>query len=189
MWLATKQGFFSVVQHRDNPEIMLVRARSKKDLECLLALAQECELEMPAIVETPTSDYACRLFVERETWESLAIALVMGIDYPNFKAAVHGDPARDQAYMQMWSAMRTFQDKQRPGWRQPQFAWTEPEWGYWPNGDLVQQAAEDELMTNCPSCGELVMDDEMDIDENGNSMCLDCRYGLYGAVPDYDESE
>ncbi|MCA9936541.1 MAG: hypothetical protein H6662_15470 [Ardenticatenaceae bacterium] len=167
MWLATKIGFFSVVAHRDDPKTVLVRARVTEDLMQLQDLGVEMGLEMPPIAETPEADYCCRMFMNRDTWQLLATRLADGIDYPNFKAAVHGDPARDQAYMQMWSAMRSFQDRKRP---QP--AWEEPAWDYWREGpDVAQLAAEDALMTTCPSCGGLVGNDEID-EELG--VCFDC---------------
>lgn len=114
MWLVTKHGFYSVVAHRDDPDLMLVRSRCRQDLEqlrCLSLDLAEIDLDVPEIVETPAADYACRIFMPRDTWETLATVLAMDIDYPNFKTAVHGDPERDAAYMQMWSAMRRFQQQ------------------------------------------------------------------------------
>jgi hypothetical protein len=35
--------------------------------------------------------------------------IVSSIDYGNFKEAVHGEPDRDVAYMQVWSVMNGFQ--------------------------------------------------------------------------------
>lgn len=114
MWLVTKHGFYSVVAHRDDPDLVLVRGRCRQDLEQLRSLSlelAEIDLEIPEIVETPDADYACRIFMPRDTWETLAAILAMNIDYPNFKSEVHGDPERDAAYMQMWSAMRRFQEQ------------------------------------------------------------------------------
>ena len=35
MWIASKYGFYSIVQTRENKEQFMVRARAKKDLENL----------------------------------------------------------------------------------------------------------------------------------------------------------
>lgn len=36
MWIAATSGFYSIVQHRDFPDQVLIRARVKKDLESFL---------------------------------------------------------------------------------------------------------------------------------------------------------
>lgn len=112
MWLMTKYGFYSVVQHKADPDMVLVRARAYTDLDNLLGLAIECEIDaadLPPIIETLDADYAYRLFMDREVWETLALALASEIDYPNFKAAVPGDTRRLQAYHRIWAEMAQYQ--------------------------------------------------------------------------------
>ncbi|MCB8988116.1 MAG: hypothetical protein H6661_10255 [Ardenticatenaceae bacterium] len=111
MWLATKFGFFSVVAHRDDPDLVLVRGRSRDDLEQLRGFAEGRDVDVPEIVTSLWGDYCCRIFMPRAAWEHLGAALTADIDYPNFKQQVHGDPERDAAYMQMWSIMRRFQEQ------------------------------------------------------------------------------
>jgi len=132
MWLVTKYGFYSVVAHRDDPDVMLVRGRCRDDLETLRGFGQGRGIRMPEIVTTDGSDYCCRLFMPRRDWEQLGAALTVEIDYDNFKQQVHGDPLRDAAYMQMWSTMRRFQEqKLDPDAYAPvRPAWTEPGWDY-----------------------------------------------------------
>jgi len=111
MWLATKFGFFSVVAHQDDPDLVLVRGRSRDDLEQLRGFAEGRDVDVPEIVTSLWGDYCCRIFMPRAAWEHLGAALTADIDYPNFKQQVHGDPERDAAYMQMWSIMRRFQEQ------------------------------------------------------------------------------
>ncbi len=113
MWLATKYGFFSVVAHQDDPDLVQVRARSRADLGHLRGFAQGRGIPIPDIVMTPANDYCCRIFMTRQSWTQLGGELATEIDYPNFKEQVRGEPLRDAAYTQMWSAMRTFQIQQR----------------------------------------------------------------------------
>lgn len=113
MWLATKYGFYSVVAHHDDPDLVQVRARSRADLEHLRGFAQGRDIPVPDIVMTPANDYCCRIFMTRRSWTQLGGALATEIDYPNFKEQVRGEPLRDAAYTQMWSAMRTFQIQQQ----------------------------------------------------------------------------
>ena len=58
MWVATTQGFYSVVAHRDEPDKLLVRARTREDIETLRE-------QIPALAQ-----------------------LVTDLDYDNFKNAV-----------------------------------------------------------------------------------------------------
>ena len=38
MWLMTTRGFYSVVEHRDDADRLLVRARTREDIEALAGL-------------------------------------------------------------------------------------------------------------------------------------------------------
>lgn len=61
MWLITTQGFYSVVAHRNRPDILLVRARAHADIEALRD--QILDLEP---YEDPRADYRWRTEVSRE---------------------------------------------------------------------------------------------------------------------------
>lgn len=107
MWLFCKSGFFSAVQHSNQPGLIHVRARFAGDLE---RLCQAHEVT-PAITHTPGNDYAYRMDFPRAIWADIAQAEAEAIDYENFKAAVHDHSARDHAYMDCWYALRNAQDK------------------------------------------------------------------------------
>ena len=96
MWLFTKYGFFSVVCARQgdgsygNPVDtgrMMVRARASEHLENLKARFPE-QLGGCEIKKTEHTDYACRLFVEKAVWVTIAAELAEETDYYNFKSAV-----------------------------------------------------------------------------------------------------
>ena len=107
MWLFTTQGFYSVVAHRDEPSKVLVRTRSREDLDALRQQIAGLEL-----IEDPSADYRYRAVVEREEWEVAASALVAAIDYPNFKSAVAERQGSRRAgfYGEVWRVMRELQD-------------------------------------------------------------------------------
>ena len=101
MWIFTVEGFLSVVQHRDDHDKVVVRARNRTALESISsALGVD-------IKTTPSADYPCRVVITREQMANLAAAFVREIDYDNFKNAAHslGDKRYDRALMQVWSAM------------------------------------------------------------------------------------
>jgi hypothetical protein len=109
MWIFTRIGFFSAVENTQDPATLLVRARVRADIEHLADRLREqgCPCE---VRETPDRDYRWRLIVPKAVFAEVVGALAAGIDYPNFKDAVHEGTSRDRAYMRVWSAMRDIQD-------------------------------------------------------------------------------
>lgn len=107
MWLFSKAGFISVVKHRDQPGMVMVRARLKEDIEAIRTLLDESDATAWQV--TPDADYRFRLVCSQKAFAAVAAKLVSQIDYDNFKNAVHGNPVRDRAYMRCWSAMNEAQ--------------------------------------------------------------------------------
>ena len=106
MWLITTRGFYSVVQHHDDPEVFLVRARARVDLEALIELLPSLE-----IVENAGSDYRFRAFVPRDVWQRAVLQLIAEIDYGNFKNAVaeRAGYGRASVYSEVWTTMLRLQ--------------------------------------------------------------------------------
>lgn len=104
MWIFTKQGFYSVVQDFRDPSMLLVRARTRDDLERLSGGLRG----RPDILTTPDADYPYRLLAAREDFASWLASSAAAVDYTNFKAAVAQSmgPARSGLYGKVWSAMR-----------------------------------------------------------------------------------
>lgn len=100
MWLFLSDAYLSVVQHRDDPGKLLVRARIKGDIERAL----------PGVKaeETPSADYRFRAIVARGEFAARLAAIAQAIDYDNFKASVP-ERARHDVYMKIWSIMATEQ--------------------------------------------------------------------------------
>ncbi len=80
MWLFTNNSFISVVQHRDKPDSVLVRARQAEHISALFP-----DKEIHA---TPDADYAFRIFItKQELKEVLNNYIDDKLTYPNFKSA------------------------------------------------------------------------------------------------------
>lgn len=106
MWVFAKTGFVSIVAHRDNPNHLLVRARVRQDLENFReTISPEVTHGIGDVIETPEADYRWRCTISRAAVADGLVHLALGMDYDNFKNAVHGEPARDRAYMDVWGAM------------------------------------------------------------------------------------
>lgn len=106
MWLATKHGFYSIVQ-KDQGSYH-VRGRVRQDLQNLLQLIGK---DLP-IHEWVTADYKYRVIVGKEDLGEIMAALTSSLDYPNFKAKIASLPGQRQklrAFHQIWSIMAALQ--------------------------------------------------------------------------------
>jgi len=92
MWLFTPEGFFSIVEDMDAPGRLMVRSRTRQDLERLTRLLKEttalseCPFEIEA---TPDRDYAWRFRCSKDEWSYALAFLGKAIDYSNFKDEVY----------------------------------------------------------------------------------------------------
>lgn len=114
MWIATKLGFYSIVQTRDNKQLLMVRARAEKDLINLKNRVSV--LRNHEIHRTPDADYRFRLIVTREELHELIQILANEIDYPNFKDKIHEIPDQKDKltyYSKIWSTMYDYQKNQK----------------------------------------------------------------------------
>jgi hypothetical protein len=112
MWIFCKLGFFSAVQHRDKPDILLVRGRFGGDLERLLSsLSPEDRDVCSAVAETPNADYLYRLEMPKRVFAKAVGEIAEEINSDNFKDSVHegNRSPRDLAYIGCWSELRTGQ--------------------------------------------------------------------------------
>ena len=106
MWLATKHGFYSIIQKEQG--VYYVRARVRRDLENLL---QVCGLDSEVHV-WPTADYRYRIIIGPEELLRVVVALTATLGYSNFKGCVAQQPdQRDKlgAYHEIWATMSNFQ--------------------------------------------------------------------------------
>jgi hypothetical protein len=110
MWLFTTDGFYSAVQHRDDPGLLMVRARKEVDLVNLRKALTPTGITL-VIHHTPDADYAYRMVVPRTTWVRYLTHATMELDYPNFKDAVAQRQGLERAdiYHDVWSVMWEFQ--------------------------------------------------------------------------------
>ena len=109
MWVASKHGFFSIVQK--GPNEWHVRARVKQDLENLFRAADYRRIDL-SIKEWPKADYRFRVIVGKAVVAKLFVALAESIDYKNFKEQIGDLPDQKDklsAYGNIWSMMYHFQ--------------------------------------------------------------------------------
>lgn len=113
MWLFTPVGFFSIVKadakaaalHGD---VLVVRARFRKDLETLIDRYIKPDLEdTHEIEELVQRDYPYRIYVDHVVLGSIMEQLVTEIDYTNFKNEVTKRQGHDRhaLYSEVWHVM------------------------------------------------------------------------------------
>jgi len=102
MWIFAREGFLSIVQHRDHEELLVVRGRFRGGIE---ALFPDAEVE-----ETPKADYRYRTIVQKGAAARRIAEAVLGIDYENFKGSLD-DLARHDTYTDVWAVMLRAQEQ------------------------------------------------------------------------------
>ena len=101
-WYINTDGFFSVVQNKDDHDTLLVRVRRRDDLE---RLNKRFKKPFP-ILEWKGADYPYRIILEKTLWAKYVSEMALNIDYGNFKATIPvGDYSREAAYHYVWLAL------------------------------------------------------------------------------------
>lgn len=108
MWLFTETGFVSAVQHRDNPDLLVVRGRDRISLEPLAGSAQT------DITTNATSDYPYRTIVSKDLFNTWVSQQIDFLDYPNFKNQVAATRGKKFAHTlgSVWSTMLNAEDEE-----------------------------------------------------------------------------
>ena len=102
MWIFTNDSFVSIVQHRDDPDTLLVRGRFKGDAARFLGVPQHHEIELTA------ADYRWRVITNRATVEKAILRAVRAVRYPNFKDSI-ARAWRKSIAMRVWSILAAAQ--------------------------------------------------------------------------------
>lgn len=104
MWIFTNNAFFSIVEDRDNTDMVVVRARVQGDLQRAFGNDHE-------IIESEDSDYRFRAFLNREYVANTIKNNIMNIDYDNFKNSIaKDDKTRKSYYHDVWDVMNRWQE-------------------------------------------------------------------------------
>lgn len=108
MWIFLSNSMLSIVADRNDPSMLLVRARRKGDIGRVFDGVKE--------KVTRAADYRYRASVERERVSEVIARRVLSIAYENFKGSTR-EHHRHDAYMGVWLVMRRYQDDEKPNRR------------------------------------------------------------------------
>jgi len=105
MWVFLNDAFFSIVQHREDKDTVVVRARVEGDLEKAFGFQHE-------VTESEDSDYRFRIFLNKEYVSNVMKQKVLDVDYVNFKDSINKkDINRKSYYTRVWAVMNDWQEK------------------------------------------------------------------------------
>ena len=108
MWIFTSTGFVSAVVHRDDPDLIVVRARDRESLEPLIARTNA------EVNPWEGSDYAFRIVMPRTEFTAWVAEQAYAIDYPSFQTSAAGRRGGGfvKALGKVWRVMFDFQELQ-----------------------------------------------------------------------------
>lgn len=157
MWVFTSGGFVSAVQHRDNEDLVMVRARDRQSLETMLegveltGAADGEVFDRPEIVSVP-GDYRWRVTVSKATFVLfLQFEVLNYLNYDNFKDALSASRGKiyHDAAMGVWVKMLAVDDgpKEETGARDRAWGLQED----WTLGSEDDEGFYEELMKEAPN--------------------------------------
>lgn len=95
MWICLNDAFVSAVEHNDNPDLVVVRARNENHLKTLFPGEE--------IIVIDGSDYDSRVIITKEKLAEVISNRIHNIDYGNFKNSVFEDTLHS-FYESVWYA-------------------------------------------------------------------------------------
>lgn len=125
MWVFTSGGFVSAVSHRDDDNLLMVRARDELSLKVMkqgieqMSKPEGTELVEIKIYSEGGSDYPWRAVVSKDIFgEWLKFEVTKYLNYPNFKSELTAQRGEvwHRAAMNVWTDMLAVEDKPQ-GWR------------------------------------------------------------------------
>lgn len=104
MWIFTNKSFLSIVAHKDDPSIRLVRARCKGDIEAVFPDED--------VFEDATADYRYRALIPVDEVAFVIGLQVFDMDYTNFKNSIPDDkPDYHNACLRVWQILYSLQKR------------------------------------------------------------------------------
>ena len=96
MWVFLNNAFLSIVEHRDNKDILLVRSRFAEDINRVFPKAE--------VFSDIGTDYKYRAFICRDDVSHMMKQQAEKINYTNFKNSVL-EMDRHNTYLNVWQEM------------------------------------------------------------------------------------
>lgn len=126
MWVVTNKGFASIVAHRTEKNVFIIRARNPEVFGDFFNKKE--------IVSTTDSDYRFRVFASKGKMHRFLSYCAEQVDYDNFKNSIKDKDVKDMA-MKIWNAAYTLQTnrygrQEDPSWVMDYQSWGKPKMNY-----------------------------------------------------------
>ena len=107
MWITTLDGFYSIVEHRDRKDHVLVRSRVRNDLERFKKFVPK----VGKITYLARADYPYRILITKHALAKAMARMAYEVRYPNFKSAVTTRLGKIRAgvYMRVWGVLTSLE--------------------------------------------------------------------------------
>ncbi|MDP8244753.1 MAG: hypothetical protein P9L94_11770 [Candidatus Hinthialibacter antarcticus] len=106
MWIFTSNAFLSIVVHKNDPSIRLVRGRCNGDIEAVFPDAN--------VFEDVAADYRYRAVIPVDDVACVLAKHVLEMDYTNFKNSIPNEKHDyHNACLQVWQTMHGLQASAR----------------------------------------------------------------------------
>jgi hypothetical protein len=104
MWVFTKHGFLSAVEHRDKPDTLIIRCRVRADLNNMREFYFR---KMSKTEFNESADYPYRATISKKDFAKGMTRVIKDLTYDNFKDEVKYEQgaARANIYMRVWSTL------------------------------------------------------------------------------------
>ena len=108
MWIFTTDGFLSVVQHPNDPELLLVQTQSREEMDRLVQALDDIAGQKHEVV--PAEEQGCRFatVAPREDVGGMLLGMVGKINYSTFTESVSFDFGADPRFI-LWVSERGLQ--------------------------------------------------------------------------------
>ncbi len=100
-WLCFNDAFLSVVNHRTEQDLLVVRARRREHLANVFGPSATIEV-------TPDRDYKYRTIADRKKVADIVASRIQNIDYGNFKDSVRNGGLHN-LYARFWALHHEYQ--------------------------------------------------------------------------------
>lgn len=98
MWIFLRDGWFSIVRHKDKPGFLLVRSRRRSHLQAVFPDAE--------VYHIVTADYPWRANIKTETVSEIIKQQTLDIDYTDYKGTIgFKEPKLYNVLQDVWSLL------------------------------------------------------------------------------------
>ena len=99
MWLFGKDGHLSIGQYPSDPELLIVHAQLREEMDSFVALLDEIAGQKHEVQQTTEGDYKFLVMAKRAVVAEAVARTVAEIDYGKFLHSIHFDFGKQPGFL------------------------------------------------------------------------------------------